>query len=63
MRSEEDPAAARKRAQANERFWRMVFCAGGPSYSELRDMDVYEFVEAEQARLFWQTVWSKQRDI
>lgn len=38
----------------------MVFCMGGISYSELKAMDIYEFIEAEQARILWQTVWSKK---
>ena len=59
MQSEKDPAAARKRARLNERFWRMVFCMGGISYSELKEMDLYEFAEAEQARILWQNDWSK----
>ena len=28
---------------------------GGISYSELKAMDIYEFIEAEQARILWQT--------
>lgn len=40
----------------------MVFCMSGISYSELRAMDIYEFVEAEQARILWQTVWTKKKD-
>lgn len=55
-------SAARKRAQRNERFWRMTFCMGGISYTELKAMDLAEFAEAEQARLLWQNVWSKQPD-
>lgn len=31
----------------------------GISYTELKSMDLYEFAEAEQARLLWQDVWSK----
>lgn len=38
----------------------MVFCMGGISYSELKAMDIYEFIEAEQARILWQAVWSKK---
>ena len=60
MRREADPAAARTRARLNERFWRMVFCRGGISYSELKAMDIYEFMEAEQARILWQTDWNKK---
>ena len=37
----------------------MVFCMGGISYSELKAMDIYEFMEAEQARILWQTDWNK----
>lgn len=55
-----NPAEARKRAQRNERFWRMTFCMGGISYAELHAMDLYEFAEAEQARLLWQDVWNKK---
>lgn len=40
----------------------MVFCMGGVSYSELKEMDIFEFVEAEQARLLWQNTWSKKAD-
>ena len=38
----------------------MVFCMSGISYSELRAMDIYEFMEAEQARILWQTDWNKK---
>ena len=57
-----NPAEARKRAQRKERFWRMVFCMEGVSYTELNGMDLAEFAEAEQARILWQTVWSKKSD-
>ena len=60
MRSENSPQEAKKRAQRKERFWRLVFCMGGVSYSELQAMDLYEFNEAEQARLLWQTKWNKK---
>ncbi len=33
---------------------------GGVSYSELKTMDLYEFSEAEQARLLWQDEWTKK---
>ena len=33
----------------------------GLSYTELKNMDLYEFAEAEQARLLWQDVWSKKK--
>jgi len=35
---------------------------GGISYTELKAMDIAEFVEAEQARLLWQNVWSRQKN-
>lgn len=38
----------------------MTFCMGGISYTELNAMDLYEFAEAEQARLLWQNVWNKK---
>lgn len=38
----------------------MVFSMGGVSYSELNAMDLYEFSEAEQARLLWQEEWNKK---
>lgn len=38
----------------------MTFCMGGVSYAELSAMDLYEFAEAEQARLLWQSVWNKK---
>ena len=60
MRSEANPTEAEKRARRNERFWRMTFCMGGISYSELKAMDIYEFMEAEQARILWQTDWNKK---
>lgn len=59
--SEIDPKAAKRRAQNSERFWRLVFCCNGLSYAELKSMDLYEFAEAEQARLLWQDDWSKQK--
>ncbi len=37
----------------------MVFCMGGISYAELKEMDLAEFAEAEQAQLLWQTLWNK----
>ena len=33
---------------------------GGISYTELKEMDLYEFEEAVQARLLWQNVWNKK---
>lgn len=33
---------------------------GGVSYSELRAMDLFDFVEVEQARILWQTEWNKK---
>ena len=44
----------------NERLWRMVFCMSGISYSELKAMDLFDFAEAEQARILWQTEWNKK---
>lgn len=61
MRSEINPDAAKKRARKNERLWRLAFCMGGVSYSELREMDLFDFAEVEQARILWQTEWSKKR--
>ena len=52
--------AAKSRARKNERFWRLVFCMGGVTYSELKEMDLYEFSETEQARLLWQDEWNKK---
>lgn len=60
MRSEINPKSAERRARNNERLWRMVFSMGGISYSELKTMDLFEFSEAEQARIIWQTEWAKQ---
>jgi len=31
----------------------MVFAGGGPSYSELKEMDLSEFYEAREARKMW----------
>lgn len=56
-----NPREAKRRARHNERFWRMVFCMNGLSYAELGQMNLYEYMEAEQARLLWQKEWSKQR--
>jgi hypothetical protein len=33
---------------------------GGVTYSELKAADLYEFAEAEQARLLWQDKWNKK---
>ena len=33
---------------------------GGVTYSELKEMDLYEFSETEQARLLWQDEWNKK---
>ena len=60
MSNEKNPGEAEKRARRNERLWRMVFCMGGISYTELKGMDLYEFAEAEQARILWQTEWNKK---
>ena len=60
MRSEINPKTAKRRAQNNERLWRMVFCMSGISYSELKAMDLYDFAEAEQARILWQTECNKK---
>lgn len=38
----------------------MTFSMGGVSYAELNAMDLYEFSEAEQARILWQSVWNKR---
>lgn len=53
---------AKERALKNERFWRLTFSMCGVSYTELKNMDLYEFAEVEQARLLWQNVWTKQQD-
>ena len=37
-----------------------MFCMGGVTYSELKEMDLYEFSETEQARLLWQDEWNKK---
>ena len=34
----------------------------GISYTELKAMDLYEYAEAEQARLLWQDVWNKKTE-
>jgi len=37
----------------------MVYSAGqGLSYSELKAMDFYEYTEAVEARVMWQTEWN-----
>ena len=33
---------------------------GGISYTELKGMDLFEFAEAEQARLLWQNEWNNK---
>ncbi len=38
----------------------MTFCMGGISYTELKAMDLYDFMEAEQARILWQNEWNKR---
>ena len=58
--SELNPKTAERRARNNERLWRMVFCMSGISYSELKAMDLFDFAEAEQARILWQTEWNKK---
>lgn len=60
MRSEINPKTAERRARNNERLWRMAFCMSGISYSELKAMDLFDFAEAEQARILWQTEWNKK---
>lgn len=39
----------------------MVFCTGGLNYSELKNMDLFEFAEAEQALILWNNEWSKAK--
>ena len=36
--NEKNPKDAKRRAERNERFWRMVFCMNGISYTELKEM-------------------------
>lgn len=60
LRSEINPKSAEKRARKNERFWRLVFCMCGLTYTELKAMDIYEFAEAEQARILWLNEWNKK---
>lgn len=62
LRSESNQKTAKQRALSNERFWRMVFCMGGINYTELKNMDLYEFTEAEQARILWQNMWNKKQE-
>jgi len=38
----------------------MVYGGCGVSYTELSQMDLYAFTEAEQARLLWQGEWNKK---
>lgn len=40
----------------------MVFCMGGLNHAELSQMDLYDFMEAEQARLLWQDEWHKKTE-
>ena len=37
----------------------MTLCMGGISYTELKEMDLAEFAEAEQARLLWLMTMSR----
>ena len=60
LANEKNPKDAKRRAERNERFWWMVFCMNGISYTELKEMDLYEFAEAEQARFLWQDKWNKK---
>lgn len=60
MQSEINPKTAERRARNNERLWRMVFCMSGISYSELKAIDLFDFAEAEQAHILWQTEWNKK---
>lgn len=39
----------------------MAFCMGGISYTELKEMDLYEFAEAEQALRLWQREWHQKQ--
>lgn len=39
----------------------MAFAMGGVSYTELKNMDLYEFAEAAQARALWAEEWSKSK--
>ncbi len=48
------------RARKTSGFGGSVFCMGGVTYSELKEMDLYEFSETEQARLLWQDEWNKK---
>lgn len=33
---------------------------GGVSYTEISQMDLFEYSELEQARLLWQEEWNKK---
>jgi len=40
----------------------MVFAGGGPSYSELKEMDLSEFYEAREARKMWDEAKQKRME-
>ena len=43
-------------------FWNMVFTGNGISYTELKEMDLAEFAEAVEAKLFFQEKLKQQKE-
>ena len=53
--------AAHRRAVRNKAFWMMVYGGNGLSYQELREMDMADYREAVEARILYNTEWTKKR--
>ncbi len=49
-------------ARRNEMFWSMVFAGNGISYTELKAMDLAEFAEAVEARIFFNERIKRQKE-
>ena len=59
--SEYSLEAAHRRAVRNKAFWMMVYGGNGLSYQELREMDMADYREAVEARILYNTEWTKMR--
>ena len=59
--SEQDTVEATRRARRNRNFWMLVFTGSGLTYTDIKGMDLGEYTEAIEARILFNTEWSKQR--
>lgn len=50
---ENDPSAARGRAERNKEFWFLLYGGAGLNYADLCHMDLAEYAEAVEARALY----------